>query len=316
MTLGYYIQDPRKLFELLLDIRDFSNHWLIARRGEASESEKKRLGELVEKLCEELEVLPFRGRLVKHLLVRRLTLLPKWAAGVPDAVDKILALFKEHLSYVCDQAVWQNISQDPSKLDNYIKDNQKKDPEQTNGLMFEIIARRWLREVVKGYWINAQNLVIPIKPIAVKPGKWLHSIEVDAFSLTRLDNQYRAAVAEIKWRFHISPNEGIIVPKSCHPLRDIIATRLQKLIEHFNEWLGIHLNYVEVGLISAHPIHDKDRHVYALSEALSHKGIKCEKVKVYDIKDIYESVKSSDHPLKEVITYLRKGMSLHNSIEY
>jgi hypothetical protein len=37
--------------------------------------------------------------------------------------------------------------------------------------MFEIIARRWLREVVKGYWINAQNLVIPIKPIAVKPGK-------------------------------------------------------------------------------------------------------------------------------------------------
>jgi len=85
------------------------------RRGEASESEKKRLSELVEKLCEELEVLPFRGRLVKHLLVRRPRLLPKWATGVPDAVDKILALFKEYLSYVCDQAVWQNISKDPSK---------------------------------------------------------------------------------------------------------------------------------------------------------------------------------------------------------
>jgi len=25
VTLGYYIQDPKKLFELLLDIRDFSN---------------------------------------------------------------------------------------------------------------------------------------------------------------------------------------------------------------------------------------------------------------------------------------------------
>jgi hypothetical protein len=93
----------------LLDVREFSNLWLIARRGEASGSERKRLSELVEKLCEELEVLPFRGRLVKHLLVRRPKLLPKWAAGVPDAVDKILALFKEYLSYVYDQAVWQNI---------------------------------------------------------------------------------------------------------------------------------------------------------------------------------------------------------------
>ena len=41
--------------------------------------------------------------------MRRPKLLPKWAAGVPDAVDKILALFKEYLSYVYDQAVRQNI---------------------------------------------------------------------------------------------------------------------------------------------------------------------------------------------------------------
>ena len=61
----------------MLDVREFSNLWLIARKGEASDSERKRLSELVEKLCEELEVLPFRGRLVKHLLVRRPKLLPK-----------------------------------------------------------------------------------------------------------------------------------------------------------------------------------------------------------------------------------------------
>jgi hypothetical protein len=305
VTLVYYIQDPIKLFELLLDIREFSNLWLMARRGEASESEKKRLSELVEKLCEELEVLPFRGRLVRHLLLRRPKLLPNWAAGIPDAVDKILALLKEYLSYVCDQAVWHNISQAPSKLDDYIKDIQKKDQEQTNGLMFEIIARRWLREVVKGYWINAQNLVVPIKPITPQPKKWLHSIEIDAFSLTRFDNQYGAAVAEIKWRFHISPDKGIIDPKSTRPLRDIVAVRLEKLTEHFNEWLRSHLNYVEVALISAHPVDGKDKHVYALSEALSHKGIECENVKVYDIEDIYESVKSSDHPLKEVIAYIK-----------
>jgi hypothetical protein len=108
---------------------------------------------------------------VKHLLVRRPRLLPKWAAGVPDAVDKILALFKEYLSYVCDQTVWQNISQGPSKLDEYVKDIQKRKPDQTNGLIFEIIARKWLREVVKGHWINAQNLVVPIKPITLQPKK-------------------------------------------------------------------------------------------------------------------------------------------------
>jgi hypothetical protein len=309
VTLGYYVQDPKKLFELLLDVREFSNLWLIARRGEASGSERKRLGELVEKLCEELEVLPFRGRLVKHLLVRRPKLLPKWAAGVPDAVDKILALFKEYLSYVCDQAVWQSISQDPAKLDDYIKGMQtaKKDPEQTNGLMFEIIARRWLREVINGHWINVQNLVVPIKPALLQPTKWLHSIEIDAFSLTRFDNQYRAAVAEVKWRFHIIPDKGIIDPKSTLPLKDVVADRLEKLTEHFNEWLGSRLSYVEVALISAHPVNGKDKHAYALSEALSHKGIKCGNVKVYDIEDIYELVKSSDHPLKEIISYIKSS---------
>lgn len=300
MALGYFIQDPKKLFDLLLDIREFSSLWLAARRGEASESKKKRLGELVEKLCEELEVLPFRGRLVKHLLVRRPKLLPKWAAGVPDAVDKILSLFKEYLSYICDQAVWQGISQDPLKLDEYVKDNvQKREPEQTNGLMFEIIVRRWLREVVKGHWVNAQNLVVPIRP-GPSP-----SIEIDAFSLTRPDNQYTVAVAEVKWRFHISPDIGIIDPKSKRPLRDTVADRLEKLTGHFNEWLRTNLNYVEVALISAHHIDSKDKHANALSEALSNKGIKCENTRVYDIEDIYESVKSSDHTLKEVIAYLK-----------
>ena len=145
---------------------------------------------------------------------------------------------------------------------------QKRKPDQTNGLMFEIIARKWLREVVKGYWINAQNLVVPIKPITLQPKKWLHSIEIDAFSLTRFDNQYGTAVAEIKWRFHISPDKGIIDPKSTRPLRDIVADRLEKLTEHFNERLRTHLNYVEVTLISAHPVDGKDKHAYALSEAL------------------------------------------------
>jgi len=165
VTLGYYIHDSKKLFELLVDIREFANLWLMARRGEASKAERRRLGELVEKLCKELEVLPFRGRLVKHLLVWKPRLFPEWLAGIPRATDKILALLQEYLSYVCDHAVWQSVSQDPSKLDDYVKDMQNRRPDQTNGLMFEIIARRWLREVVKGHWVNSQNLVVPIKPI-------------------------------------------------------------------------------------------------------------------------------------------------------
>ena len=105
MTLGYYIHDPKKLLELLADVREFANLWLMTRGGEASEPERRRLGELFERLCEELEVLPFRGRLVKHLLVWRPRLLPEWMAGIPGSVDKILALLKEYLSYVCDHAV-------------------------------------------------------------------------------------------------------------------------------------------------------------------------------------------------------------------
>jgi len=45
----------------------------------------------------------------------------------------------------------------------------KKDPEKTNGLMFEIIARRWLREVINRHWINVQNLLVPIKPTPLQP---------------------------------------------------------------------------------------------------------------------------------------------------
>jgi hypothetical protein len=173
--------------------------------------------------------------------------------------------------------------------------------------MFEIIARRWLRGVINGHWINVQNLVVPIKPTPLQPKKWLHSTEIDAFSLTRFDNQYRAAVAEVKWRFHIIPDKGIIYPKSTLPLKDVVADRLEKLTEHFNEWLGSLISYVEMALISAHPVNGKDKHAYALSEALSHKGIKCENVKVYYIEDIYESVKSSDHPLKEIISYIKSS---------
>jgi len=124
--------------------------------------------------------------------------------------------------------------------------------------------------------------------------------------LTRRDNQYGAAVAEIKWRFHISPDKGIIDPKSARPLIDVVVERLEKLTEHFNEWLGIQLNYVEVAVISAHPVDGKDKYVCDLSEALSRKGIKCENIRVYDINDMYESVRSGDHLLKEVITYLKK----------
>jgi len=65
--------------------------------------------------------------------------------------------------------------------------------------------------------------------------KWLHSIEIDAFSLTRFDNQYRAAVAEVKWRFHIIPDKGIIDLKRTLPLKDVVVDRLEKLTEHFNE---------------------------------------------------------------------------------
>ncbi len=306
--LGYYAHDPKRSFELLLDLKEFTNLWLDAREGKISGPEKKRLGELVVKLSEELGILPFRGRLLKHILIRRPKLLPEWA-GIPDAVDKILTMLTEYLTYICDNTVWQNISQAPSAIEDYIN---KKPGEETNGLMFEIIVRRWLREVVKGYWINVQNLVVPIKPKMVaipkfgtdKPEKktW-HLIEIDAISLTRFNDQHMAAVAEIKWRPNIL-GDGSILDLNGRYVDDLLSTKLRELIENFNKWLGADINYAEVALISGHPVNNRDAATAVLSKKLSEKGIKYKDVKLYDINDMYKSVRNSTHQLKELIEHI------------
>jgi hypothetical protein len=135
--------------------------------------------------------------------------------------------------------------QTPSTIYDYVK---KKQGEETNGLIFEIIVRRWLKEVLKGYWLNVQNLTIPIKPKLVNIPKidkieerlW-HSIELDAFSLSRFDNQYIAAVAEIKWRLNVT-DDGEILDYKRRYIHELLPVKLKEVASHFKRFLGINVN--------------------------------------------------------------------------
>jgi hypothetical protein len=49
--IGYYAQDPKKSFELLLLLREFTNLWLDARSGKLGAKEKERFGRLVDELA-------------------------------------------------------------------------------------------------------------------------------------------------------------------------------------------------------------------------------------------------------------------------
>jgi hypothetical protein len=304
--IGYYAQDPKKSFELLLLLREFTNLWLDARSGKLGAKEKERFGRLVDELAGGLNVLPFRGWLLKNMLSRRPKLLPEWT-GIPDAVDRILAVLTEYLAYVCDHIVWQNISQTPSTIDDYVK---KKQGEETNGLIFEIIVRRWLKEVLKGYWLNVQNLTIPIKPKLVNIPKidkieervW-HSIELDAFSLSRFDNQYIAAVAEIKWRLNVT-DDGKILDYKRRYIHELLPVKLKEVASHFKRFLGINVNYAEVALISNTPVTNKSTAIDTLYRKLSEHNVKFKEVRLYDLDDIYYSVKNSNHPLKGVVEYI------------
>jgi len=300
MSLSYYTQDPKELFNILLDLREFSSLWLEvrlkARRGESAKAEKQRLGELIEKLAERLEILPFRGRLIKHLISRRPTILPKWT-GAPETVDKTLSILTEYLTYRCDHAVWHDISQNPTNIDEYLK---RGDKEEKNGLMFEIIVRRWLKEIINKHWVNVESLVVPIKP-----NNGYHSIEIDAFSLTRQKEYHVAAVAEVKWRLHLLLSKEP-VDAGGRPLIPKFTNNIQELSHHFSKWLGISLTYKEIALVTGSSIEfqDKTHIIDKLSTTLSQKNIHTEHVNLYDMNDIWNSVKDTAHPIRNVIHHI------------
>jgi len=299
MSLSYYTQDPKELFDLLLDLREFSDLWLQVRIktriGEEAKAEKQRLGELIEKLADKLEILPFRGRLLKHLLTKRPTILPKWT-GIPETVDKILFLVIEYLTYRCDHAVWQDISQNPTNINEYLEGKEQP----ANGLMFEIIIRRWLREIKKEHWLNTQSFRTPIK------ASNKHSIEIDALSLIKQQTHYHVAAAEIKWTLTIKQSgEAIQIDKKGWEISisKKFSESLKSLEEHFERWLKIKTSYTEIALVSGIQISPeyKQKAKNFLYQELSKRNVKTEIIQVYDVEDIWNTVKDTTHPIKNVI---------------
>lgn len=311
MSLSYYTQDPKELFDLLLDLREFSNLWLQVRiktrLGEEAKAEKQRLDELIEKLADKLEILPFRGRLLKHLLTRRPTILPKWT-GIPDTVDKILSVIIEYLTYRCDYAVWEDIRLRPEKIKEYIDRNAHR-KDKANGHIFEIVVRKWLKEFMDPYWRNVQRLQLP-----ALPGMSLHGIEMDAVSMIKEDEKIKLSTAEIKWT--LDQNFAIMgKPPDKKPIVQEYAENISILLLHLNKFTKVtNIQIKEVALIGGNklqPIEKNDisqRLRERISKELSKRDLKYtpEKVKTYDITDIQETVKDSQNPLKEVVSFLAR----------
>jgi len=131
-----------------------------------------------------------------------------------------------------------------------------------------------------------------------------HSIELDAFSLSRFDDQYMAAVAEIKWRLNVTDDGRVLDYKSRY-IHELLPVKLKEVASHFKRFLGINVNYAEVALISNTSVTNKSAAIDTLYRKLSEHNVKFEKVRLYDVNDIYNSVKNSNHPLEEVIEYIR-----------
>lgn len=314
MSLGYYTQDSKELFNLLLDIREFASLWLEIRKKtekheKVSKEEIQRLNELIEHIADKVEILPLRGRLLKYIIIKRPILLPKFIGeitGIPDMVNKILALLIEYLNYKCDYVVWHDISNTPENIDDYLKSEPQKN---ANGLMFEIIIRRWLKEIKKEHWINTQSFSTLIKP------RNRHGIEIDALSITRQQNQYNIAAAEIKWTLVIKDTgEAIHLDKSLNKEISVskkFSESLESLTEHFEKWLKITTNYKEIALISGGKISEgfKQKARDYLFQELAQTKIKLNTpqiIQIYDIDDVWNTVKDTSHPLKDVVKQIRR----------
>ncbi|MEM1944530.1 MAG: hypothetical protein QXO86_01210 [Nitrososphaerota archaeon] len=203
MSLEPHTRNAKDLFDLSLDLREFLELWRKTREEDASQDERKLLSGMVKRLAEELNVLPFRGPLPQHLLTRRPKLFPRWTG---DAVDKVLNIMAEYLSYRYDHVVWEDICRNPETVNEYINRNPAR-REKANGFIFELIARRWLKEVGGEHWRNVQRIQVLTPPRLRSIGIDLcqiskrglkHGIEVDAFSALKSNRQLNISIAEIE----------------------------------------------------------------------------------------------------------------------
>lgn len=309
MSLSYFSQDPQEIFNLLLNIREFVTLWLETRKKqvkneEISKEEMDRLGELIEELSDSLEILPFSGSLLKLIITNRPIFLQGWLGditGIPEAVNKLLALLIEYLSYKCDHVIWYDISRNPGRINEYLKTEPQKE---ANGLMFEIIIRRWLREIKGKHWVNTQSFRTPIIP------RDRHGIEIDAFSITKEQNQYNVAAAEIKWTLALKPSGEAFQIKHNREISvsEKFSDNLISLANHFEEWQKIKINYKEIALISGNPISTeyKQSAKNFLAQKLTQLNVKQDMIQIYDIDDVWETVRHTEHSIKNVIEEIRK----------
>ncbi|MEM2154620.1 MAG: hypothetical protein QXY76_06880 [Nitrososphaeria archaeon] len=301
--------DPKDLFTLMLDVREFSFLWYKARqsyyKGERfTKEEKDRLKELFEHIANEIGILPFKGRLLKRIIVRRPKLLPKFTK-IPVVTDIFLQLLIEYLNYKCDHAVWDDISKDPeNRLKAYLDRNQSR-LHAANGHIFEIIVRKWLSEIINSHWRNVQRVQFP-----AFPGKEVHGIEIDAFSMIRENDTLILSLAEIQWSLK---DEHVIYPYpgGKYSLIEEVGMKLNISIEYINKYFNPKKIIVkEVGLIGAKKIHSshKNHILQKLRNTINKSSIKVEKYFVYDIEDILNSVKvlPNDNALRKTIDVIVK----------
>lgn len=307
MGMEFQIQDPKELFDLLLDVRELSKLWLKTRLGTSSQEEKEKLGKMIRKLAGELKVLPFRGRLLQYILKRRPVLFSRRWTTIPAVVDSILSILVEYLTYRCDHVIWEDIIRNPEKtLSEYLKRNLHR-REDANGHIFEIVVRRWLCEFQSKHWINVQRIQIPSLP-----KHRLHGVEIDAFSITKEDDHYNLAVAEIKWTINYERALLGNPEESKESIINQFITKLQIIDEHFKRFIGVTPHYREVAIISGnalYPSHRKlihDRFLTRVVKDLSSRQVSFDKenIKIYDLYDIWETVKNSSHPIKNVVKQL------------
>jgi hypothetical protein len=300
ISLSSNLFDAKELFSLLLDLREFAELWLKARKGIATREEKKQLSKKVKELAEKLDIFPFHGFFLKYFLSKKPTILPKWIK-IPYVVDNILNLTLEYLTYRCDHVIWEDISNRPENIDIYLKRNLNR-YEKANGHIFEIVIRRWLKEVIGNHWCNVQRLQIPALSGRKTSGK-----ELDAVSILKRGGYYNVAVAEIKLTLTREIAFGTVEKRG---VLEEFADKLQVLNDHFMKYIKTKVYFSEIAIIAGNTLgygqkrelNEKlQKNIFKLQPRLN---CRKENIKLYDMNDILKILESRPNSIKNVIKHI------------
>ncbi|MEM1574087.1 MAG: hypothetical protein QXY96_06400 [Candidatus Methanomethylicaceae archaeon] len=302
-SLSSNLFDAKELFTLLLDLRELAELWLKARKGLATKEEKKQLGKKVKELAEKLDIFPFHGFFLKYLLPKKPTILPKWIK-IPYAVDNILNLTLEYLTYRCDHVIWEDISSNPRNINAYLKENSNRFDDAI-GYIFEVIIRRWLKEVIGKHWCNVQQLLVPLlprhKPRCIP--------EIDAVSILKVNNYYHISAAEIKWTLTRERALGTIEEPT--GVLEKFTQRLQVLNDHFIKYIKAKIYFPEIAIIAGNTLgygqkrelNEKlQKNIFRLQPRLN---CRRENIKIYDMNDILETLEKRQNSIKSVIEHIK-----------